>query len=163
MQTHGPNTDARFVQNATTATRKAYTFAELRMAIEDKARAQRIAELRKLKRLTQEAAAQKVDVHYRTYQTWESQKNPVMPEWPHLERLATVLGVKPEDIIGETPDLAALMGVETGQSQLDRMEAELAAIRVEIGTLATLQAETLRLLAPTRGTGASESRTRKAK
>lgn len=108
------------------------------MAIEDKARAQRIASLRKQKRLTQEVMAQRLDVAYRTYQTWESLKEPVMPDWPNLEKLAKFHGVKPEDIIGETPDLAALMG-SASQTQLDRIEsnqdrllAELAAIRLAL-------------------------------
>lgn len=141
-----------------------HTVAELRMAIEDKARAQRIATLRKQKRLTQEKLAQRLDVAYRTYQTWESLKEPVMPDWPNLEKLAKFHGVKPEDIIGETPDLAALMGVKDGQhSQLDRIQAELAATRVELGALATHLEDLQRLTAQIAKTVGVTTRSRKEK
>jgi transcriptional regulator with XRE-family HTH domain len=133
------------------------------MAIEDKARARRIAELRTRKRLTQEQMAQRLDVAYRTYQTWESQKVPVMPDWPNLEKLARFHGVKPEDIIGETPDVGALLGNGTSQSQLDRIEADVAAIRVELGALVTQLEDLQRSLARKTNTGASSSRSRKAK
>lgn len=130
------------------------------MALEDKARGQRIAALRKGKHFTQQAMAEKLGIAYRTYQTWEA--GTVMPEWPNLEKLATFYGVKPEDIIGETPDLDALLG-RNGESQLDRMEAELAAIRVDIGTLATQLEEMSRLIARIARSGSSGSRSRKAK
>lgn len=132
------------------------------MALEDKARGQRIAALRKRKRLTQQVMAERLKIGYRTYQTWEAGK--VMPEWPNLEKLAAFFGVKPEDIIGETPDVGALLGNgQASSTQLDRIEAELAAIRVELGTQATHLEETMRLLRRRRDTAASRSPSRKAK
>lgn len=134
------------------------------MAIEDKARAQRIAALRKRKHLTQEVMAQRLGVAYRTYQTWESLKEPVMPDWPNLERLAKFHGIKPEDIIGEAPDVAALLGDGDGQSaQLGRMESELASTRVELGEVLTHLEDVQKTLARIEGTLGGTSRSRKAK
>lgn len=138
MQPHATGTDSKYAQNATTASRKVHTVAELRMALEDKARGQRIAALRKQRRLTQQVMAERLGIAYRTYQTWEA--GMVVPEWPNLEKLAAFFGIKPEDIIGESPDVGALLGLEPpDQAQLDRIEekvdqvlAELAAIRLDL-------------------------------
>lgn len=86
------------------------------MALADKARGQHIKRLRESRRLTQQAMAEKLGIAYRTYQTWEAG---TMPEWSNLERLATALGVRAEELIGEDPPAAA------SQSQLDRIEAKL--------------------------------------
>lgn len=104
----------KYAQNATTGSRIVRTVAELQMALADKARGQHIAQLRKRKRLTQQAMAERLGIAYRTYQTWEAG---TMPEWANLEKLASVLEVKPEYLIGE--DEPAPTG------QLDRIEAKL--------------------------------------
>lgn len=133
MQAHDARTQSTSAQIATTGARTAHTLAELRMALEDKARGQRIAALRKRKRLTQQVMAERLKIGYRTYQTWEA--GSVMPEWPNLEKLAAFFGVKPEDIIGESPDLTALLGAENGtQPQLDRIEAALSELRTDLAT-----------------------------
>lgn len=112
----------RYAQDATTATRKVRTVAELQMALEEKARGQHIARLRRAKRMTQQAMAEKLGIAYRTYQTWEAG---TMPSWPNLERLAIELGVRPEDIIGDEPAVAIQAMVATDSTQLDRIEAML--------------------------------------
>jgi len=105
-----------YAHDATTSPQVVHSLAELRMALENKARGQRIAQMRKRRRLTQQAMAEKLGVSYRAYQTWEAGK---MPEWPNVEKLATFFRVKPEYIIGDTtpgPDEAP---------QLDRLERRL--------------------------------------
>lgn len=104
----------RYAQNATTGPRVVHTLAELQMALADKARGQHISTLRKRRRMTQQAMAEKLGIAYRTYQTWESG---TMPEWGNLEKLADALGVRVEEIIGDEP------AAEPGQ--LDRIEAML--------------------------------------
>lgn len=86
------------------------------MALEDKARGQRIAQMRKRRRMTQQAMAEALDVSYRAYQTWEAG---TMPEWSNVEKLAKFFRVKPEAIIGE-----AEPGPEEAP-QLDRIEQAL--------------------------------------
>jgi transcriptional regulator with XRE-family HTH domain len=108
----------RYAQNATTGPRRVHTVAELQMALADKARGQRIAQLRKRRRLTQQAMAERLQIAYRTYQTWEAG---TMPEWHNLEKLATALGVRAEHIIGEDE-------VPADVTQLDRIEAKLDAL-----------------------------------
>jgi putative transcriptional regulator len=96
------------------------------MALEDKARGQRIAQLRKRRRLTQQAMAERLRIGYRTYQTWEGG---TMPEYGNLEKLAKFFGVKPEYLIGEEgvfPDAV---------SQLDRIEAEQQAINAKLDAI----------------------------
>lgn len=115
----------RCAQPAATRPRVVHTVAELQMALTDKARGQRIAQLRKRKHLTQQAMAEKLKCGYRTYQTWEAG---TMPEWPNLLKLAELLGVEPEHIIGEEtapPD----------PSQLDRIEASLAELLAAVRRL----------------------------
>jgi transcriptional regulator with XRE-family HTH domain len=137
MQVRAVAPQSHYAQNAATTPRRVHSVEELRMALEDKARGQRIAALRKNKRLTQQAMADRLKIGYRTYQTWES--GSVMPEWPNLEKLAKFFKVKPEDIIGEIPDPDRLLGPGNEISiQLDRLEAkldralgELAAIRAQ--------------------------------
>lgn len=116
LNMHATSTHSRCAQNATTRPRTVHSLAELRMALEDKARGQRIAQMRKRRRMTQQAMAEALDVSYRAYQTWEAG---TMPEWSNVEKLAKFFRVKPEAIIGETepaPEEAP---------QLDRIEAKL--------------------------------------
>lgn len=113
-------------QDATTTARVVRTVAELQMALADKARGQRIAQLRKRKHLTQQKLAERLDVGYRTVQTWEQG---TMPEWPNLERLAADLGVQPEEIIGDD-DVLEAMRAGPVSVQLDRIEAELRVVRL---------------------------------
>lgn len=127
---HALTTHQRYAQNAATGTHRARSFDELRMALEDKARARRIAELRNRKHLTQQAMAERLQIAIRTYQSWEAQKDPVMPDWPNLEKLALFHGVRPEDIIGETEDLSLEV-----VSQLDRIEASQTKILAELRTI----------------------------
>lgn len=107
----------RCAQSAATNGRVVHTVAELQMALADKARGQNIARLRKRKRFTQQALAEKLKIGYRTVQGWEAG---TMPEWPNLEALAEVLGVRPEDIIGDEDVRDAST---TFRDQLDRIEA----------------------------------------
>lgn len=86
------------------------------MALEDKARGQRIAALRKrTPGLTQQLVAERLKVGYRTVQSWES--GAVVPEWPNVERMAKFFKVRPEEIMGELPPMEP--------KQLDRIEAKL--------------------------------------
>lgn len=156
MQAHSEKTNHKYAHNATTGPRRVHTVAELRMALEDKARGQRIAEFRKRKHLTQQAMAERLGIAYRTYQTWEAG---TMPEWDNLEKLSLFFGVRPEDIIG---DDARSVSVQE-QSQLDRLEAEVGAIRAELGEVLTRLEETQQILVRIAGTGSSASRSRKAK
>lgn len=113
-----------YAHNATTRPAVVHSLAELRMALEDKARGQRISQMRKQRRLTQQAMAEKLEVSYRAYQTWEAGK---MPEWPNVEKLAKFFRVKPESIIGED-------GLGPADvPQLDRVEAMLEAIMGHLG------------------------------
>lgn len=84
------------------------------MALEDKARGQRISVLRKRSHLTQQAMAERLGIAYRTYQTWEAGR---MPEWHNVEKLAKFFKVKPEAIVGEIE-----MADAGAASQLDRIE-----------------------------------------
>jgi transcriptional regulator with XRE-family HTH domain len=104
------------------------------MALAEKARGQRIAQLRKRKRLTQQAMAERLQIAYRTYQTWEAG---TMPEWDNLEKLASFFGVKPEFLIGDNgiaddPDLLP---------QLDRIETKLEAVLIAVTQLGERVAE----------------------
>lgn len=111
----------RYAHNATTGPRTVHSLAELRMALEDKARGQRLAQMRKLRRLTQQQMCEKLGVAYRTYQTWEAG---TMPEWPNVEKIATFFEIRPEDWIGE--DDIVLSAAKPGEpTQLDRIEAKL--------------------------------------
>lgn len=108
------------------------------MALEDKARGQRIAALRTRRRLTQQAMAERLGIAYRTYQTWEAGR---MPEWENLEALANFHGIRAEQIIGddEAPDvMGALHGeppewVEQLLGGIDQISARLARVENAIG------------------------------
>lgn len=147
-----------YAQNAATKGRVVHTVAELQMALADKARGQRIATLRKRKRLTQQQMAERLKIGYRTYQTWEAG---TMPEWPNLEKLAELLGVRPEHIVGEDDGL----GPDAG-TQLDRIEAKLDQLLDLItpgeapGPAEVLEEEAQRKSAQRARTGEASSRTR---
>lgn len=128
----------------------------IEMALEQRAIGRRIAELREDRRLTQPVVADRVGVSLRAYQKWEAGTS--APAWRNLEQLAEVFGVSADYLLG-----AAQEKRQDAQDQLDRIESELAAIHVEIGAQATQLAEIQRLLARTAGSGASASRSRKAK
>ena len=113
----------KYAQDARKSVRVVRSVAELRMALDEKARGQRIAQLRKRKRLTQQAMAERLRIGYRTYQTWESG---TLPEWHNLEKLAKFHGVKPEHILGEDAEPPRL-------DQLDRIEEKIDAILVQLG------------------------------
>lgn len=98
MQSTRTDAHLKYAHNAATTPRVVHSVSELRMALEEKARGQRIAQLRKRKHLTQQAMAERLGIAYRTYQTWEAGQ---MPEWPNVEKLAAFFDVKPEQIIGE--------------------------------------------------------------
>lgn len=149
----------KYAHNAATNRRVVHTVAELQMALADKARGQRIAQLRKRKRLTQQAMAERLHIAYRTYQTWEAG---TMPEWPNLEKLAGELGVRPEDLIGDDHDMTPEQ-----ESQLDRIEAKLDELIVlltnvpDVGPAEVLEAEADRLDAQRKRNDAAAKRTRK--
>lgn len=109
-----------------------HSVEELRMALDDKSRGQRIAALRNRKRLTQQAMAERLKIGYRTYQTWEAG---TLPEWHNLKKLAAFHHVKPEDILGESPDVDALLGRPKSGSQLDRIESKLDKALAELATI----------------------------
>lgn len=128
----------KYAQNATTRPRRVHSLAELRMALEDKARGQRISTLRKRNHLTQQAMAERLGIAYRTYQTWEAGR---MPEWHNVEKLAKFFKVKPEAIVGEITEFDA-----DTLSQLDRIEQRLEEAITEVrAAVATLAADNLRL------------------
>lgn len=92
----------------------------------------RIAVLRDRSHLTQEAAAAKLKVGVRTYQTWEA--GDATPRWQNYERLAKLYGVAVEDILGSTslngsqaeaapPALAEIQAtLEEISARLERLE-----------------------------------------
>ena len=85
----------------------------------------RIAELRERHHLTQPAAAERMRVALRTYQTWEA--GDAMPRWHNLQKIAESYGVTVDDILGNPP--------EPKPDRLDHVEAELAKIREDIDEL----------------------------
>ena len=145
MKTHGHQANLKYAQSATTSTPRVRTVDELRMTLADKARGQRIAELRKRKRLTQQAMAERLQIAYRTYQTWEA--GTVMPEWENLEKLALFHQLRVEDIIGDDMEAAP----PSLGDQLDRIEANQDRI---LGELAAIR---LALASPTRRKSRSQS------
>lgn len=58
----------------------------------------RIAELRDRHHLTQQVAADRIGVAYRTYQTWEA--GDATPRWHNFQKIATVYGVSVDHILG---------------------------------------------------------------
>jgi Helix-turn-helix. len=123
----------KYAHNAATRTRTVHSIAELRMALEDKARGQRIASLRKRKRLTQQAMAEQLRIAYRTYQTWEAGR---MPEWDNVLKLSAFHGVRPEDLIGEDAPLEVGQ-VATIEGKLDALALDLVERLERIETLVT--------------------------
>lgn len=85
----------------------------------------RIAKLRARAHLTQEAAAARLKIGVRTYQTWEA--GDATPRWHNYERLAKLYGVKVEEILGSTPldqvpaDTAEVASLAAIQSSLDEI------------------------------------------
>jgi transcriptional regulator with XRE-family HTH domain len=134
------------------------------MAEMDRQRGERIRDLRDAHAWTQRQLADRLGVDPKTVHNWEAGKelNPT-----NLRELAECLKVSMDYIRygdRESPDLTDLLSTNgNGPTQLDRMEAELAAIRVELATQGTQLAEIQRLLVQRRGTGASGNRTRKVK
>src|SRR3954469_15518212 len=120
----------------------------IEMALEQRAIGRRIAELREDRRLTQPVVADRVGVSLRAYQKWEAGTS--APAWRNLEQLAEVFGVSADYLLGAVQEHR-----QDAQDQLDRMEAELAAIRVELGTQGTQLTELQRLLARIARSGAS--------
>lgn len=132
------------------------------MAEMDRQRGERIRDLRDAHAWTQRQLADRLGVDPKTVHNWEAGKelNPT-----NLRELAECLKVSMDYIRygdREAPDLSDLLN-SSGQSQLDRVETELAAIRVEIGTQATQLAEIQRLLARLAESGSLASRSRRAK
>jgi transcriptional regulator with XRE-family HTH domain len=82
----------------------------------------RITQLREERHLTQQAAAQRVQVGYRTYQSWEAGDH--TPQWHNYERLAAAFGVRVEDIIGAPPKLGPAVPDDL-ERRLVRIEARL--------------------------------------
>lgn len=133
MQARGQSTPDKSAQNAATPKRVVRSVAELQMALADKARGQRIAQLRKrTPGLTQQRLSEKLGVGYRTVQSWES--GDVMPEWDNVERLAKFFKVRPEQVIGEAPPVEP--------AQLDRIEAKLDQLQ-SVVTRAAIELELL--------------------
>lgn len=94
----------------------------VRMALDDRARGQRIARLRKRKGLTQYNVAAELSVSHSAVQKWESGK--VVPEPANLFALAALLDCAPDDIGPPAPERSVDEALaEPGQ--LDRMEAKL--------------------------------------
>lgn len=160
MKTHAAPPHPKRAENATTSAHRVRSVDALRMALADKSRGQRIAALRNRKHLTQQAMAERLKIAYRTYQTWEAG---TMPEWDNLEKLAKFHSVRVEDIVGEDPDVMAMLGSGSTQDQIARLEGELAATRAELGTLTSQVTEILRLVRRLSDTAGGSSRNRKAK
>lgn len=124
MQTRATRTQIRRAPFAATAPRLMHSLADLQMALEDKARGQRIAQLRKRTRgLTQQQVALDLKVGYRTVQSWES--GAVVPEWPNIEAMAKYFKVRPEEILGDMPPMEP--------AQLDRIEEMLGVLLDHFG------------------------------
>lgn len=130
------------------------------MAQADAERGERIKWLRDEKlHLTQEAMADKVGITLRGFQEWEAGGG---IKWENAKKLAKIGGVTPDWIMSgdreETPDLLG-----ASPSQMDRIESDLAATRVELGTLASQLEDLQRLTAQIAKSVGVSSRTRKAK
>lgn len=91
----------------------------LEMALEQRAIGRRIAQLRERRHLTQPVTADKIGVSLRAYQAWESGDS--TPRWPNMTRLAEVLQVRVEEIVGEDEPI----DLANDQERLDRIEAKL--------------------------------------
>lgn len=78
----------------------------------------RIAALRERHHLTQEAAAAKLKVAYRTYQSWEQGTS--VPRWATRERIAKFYGVSVEEING--PAAPAENASTSTAERLERIE-----------------------------------------
>jgi transcriptional regulator with XRE-family HTH domain len=120
------------------------------MAEMDRQRGERIRDLRDAHAWTQRQLADRLGVDPKTVHNWESGKelNPT-----NLRELADCFQVSMGFIRHgerEAPDLSDLLSTTSGQTQLDRIEAEVAATRVELGELATQLADFQRLLARSR-------------
>jgi transcriptional regulator with XRE-family HTH domain len=78
----------------------------------------RIATLRDRSHLTQEAAALRLKVGVRTYQTWEA--GDATPRWHNYEKVAKLYGVKVEDLLGSSPldELGASNGTRSQHDPL---------------------------------------------
>lgn len=105
-----------------------------------KAQGERIRELRKLARMSQEAIAREVGVTMRGYQAWERGESEIRFE--NLTRLADVLKVTPDFIEygrprarGETPDMAKTLDI--GAEILKR----LGEVQTQVENLAAQQLE----------------------
>lgn len=114
------------------------------MALENRAIGRRIAELREQAHLTQPVAAEKAGVSLRGYQKWEA--GAARPNWANLERIATVFGVKPENIIGD-PAMSRNGDTNDLEARLSALEADTAAIKTAVGqVLSNWQDELLPIL-----------------
>jgi transcriptional regulator with XRE-family HTH domain len=128
----------------------------IEMALEQRAIGRRIAELREDRRLTQPVVADRVGVSLRAYQKWEAGTS--APAWRNLEQLAEVFQVSADYLLGAAQDRR-----QDAQDQLDRIEAEVAATRAELGEVLTRLTEMQRSLARRRSTAALPTRSQKAK
>jgi transcriptional regulator with XRE-family HTH domain len=79
----------------------------------------RIAELRGKHQLTQPAAADRIGVALRTYQTWEA--GDAMPRWHNIRKIAEVYSVAVDHILGNPPEAPP----QASPDQLNQIEAEL--------------------------------------
>lgn len=131
------------------------------MAERDAERGKRIQALRLARGFrSAEAAAQAVHVSHRTFQNWEAGKT---IDEGNIPKVAEVLQV-PEDVLRSKPlEVPDLVRNDSLRTQIDRMEAELAATRVELGEALTRLEEMQKTLARIERSAASGSRSRKAK
>lgn len=128
----------------------------------DRQRGERIRDLRDAHAWTQRQLADRLGVDPKTVHNWEAGKelNPT-----NLRELADCFKVSMDFIRygeREAPDLGDLLDAGKAQPRLDRMESELAATRVEIGTLATQLEDLQRLTARIAKTVGATTRSRRA-
>lgn len=134
---------------------KLATFAQ-QMA--DYARGDQLRALRLARHLSQEDAAHEIGVTTKALRAWEKGGR---IKWENAKSAATFYEVDPESLV--TRESTDELPVLVSQSQLDRIEGELGAIRVEIGTLSSQLAELQRLTAQIAETVGGTNRSRKAK
>lgn len=91
---------------------------------------------------------------------WE--RGVVKPGDEHMDSLAKALETSVAGLLTDPPDKSKTPDLSRGPSELDQMRAELAATRVEIGTLATQLEEMQRLLGQIAKTVGVTTRNRKA-
>jgi transcriptional regulator with XRE-family HTH domain len=97
----------------------------------------RLRELRDRSGLTQQKAAEKIGVSYRTWQSWEQGTS--TPRWPNKKKIARLFGITVDELNGAPYALGASEQQDLGEirEQLRQINAALVTLNANVLVVAT--------------------------